>query len=183
MRSKKAAFTRAVPAPCVVVGIDSGKVSGWSIYVGEARPRIYGLAVTADDKRYVIAQAALLGQENRMHVIIGAEKWKPGFKSHLATVGTGASWGRWETILELEGLSRNVLRVEVDDWRKAILSPDPKMKREQLKELAVRSAIARGLVRKDEGSHDAVEAVFIGLYFVYAQETKDLLESIPRRRT
>jgi len=180
---KKAAFVKPEIAKCVIFGIDPGATSGWSIYAGEPKPRFYGVAKTAEDRQEAISRAAATAQSCRYHVIVGAERWKPGFKSHDATVGTGASWGRWEQVIEMEGLKRNVLRVEVDDWRKAILSPDPKAKRDQLKELALRSAIARGLIRADEGSHDAAEAVLIGLYFVYAQETKDLLESIPRRQT
>lgn len=185
--ASKKKFQSFNPANAVIIGIDPGAVSGYSIYCGGRTPHEYGLASTAVDRQSVITKAALLARENEMRsaipVVIGAEKWAPGFKSHDATVGTGASWGRWEHVIELEGLKRNVLRVEVGEWRKAILGPDPKMKRDQLKQLALTSAIARGLLPSTETSHDVAEAVLIGLYFVYAAETQELIESIPRRRT
>jgi hypothetical protein len=90
------------PAQCVLLGIDSAKVSGYSIYEGRATPTACGLASTASERQEVVARAATLGRLRGLPVVVGAETWTPGFKSQGDT-GHGRGLGSLEQVIEIEG--------------------------------------------------------------------------------
>jgi len=72
----------------------------------------------------VVRRAKALAELDGCELVVGAEKWAPGWgrKRKLETVvGIGASWGRWAVVLEAAGLGPSVRKVIPDTWRRLVL--------------------------------------------------------------
>jgi len=150
------------PAACIVFGIDPGTNSGWAIF-DKGQFVIAGVAKEAEGREAALDLVFDRSNTTGLPIIVWAEEWLAGFKSHDAAIGTGAGWGRWEHALQLRGLWPDAThRVDPDTWRRAILGTRKgRHKRRELKKMAVASCQARGWrVRRD----DAAEASLIGFY-------------------
>jgi hypothetical protein len=159
------------PNKCVVLGIDSGKNSGWGLF--EIDKWIDAGAVkTHADRKAVYCQAVKLSRESNFPLIIGREIWTTGWdpkkRSFKSIVGLGASWGRWEPIFEEAGFPKGrIFTVDPNKWRQKTLSlRRGKYTRDQANEYAVSSCIGRGWYSGDPLliTHDQAAGTFIAYY-------------------
>ena len=163
---------------CVVLGIDPGETSGWSVWLrgvyvesGEAR--------TSEKRAAAVIVAQRCAESAGVSLIVVAEKWlAKGNKTWtpVQMMGTGAQWGRWAEQLDIAGIKpSSIVRVEPQVWRAATLGRRS-LKRDAWKALAI--AYARGVVPRPVGTDEA-EAVFIGMWGMRAAEVG---EALPKRR-
>jgi hypothetical protein len=112
----------------------------------------------------VISIAVRLAHDKGIPLVVGVEDWVlAGDWGRAQIFGMGAGWGRWEHILEREGYDKRLLfRVQVNEWRKAMLGLKPRTKRDDAKQAALN--YCKGKRWKAE-SDDAAEAAVIGFYF------------------
>lgn len=166
------------PHLAIVLGIDPGETSGWSIWErgdylasGEVRTP----AGRADAIHRAQRHAAAAGRP----LIVIAEKWlAKGNKrwTPVQMMGAGAQWGRWAEQLEMAGIkSSRIVRVEPQEWRAATLGRRT-LDRAGWKQLAV--TLARGVAPRPVGVDEA-EAIWIGRYGCYAAIVG---EAMPKRR-
>jgi hypothetical protein len=163
---------------CVVLGIDPGETSGWSVWLRGAYVES-GEARTPQRRAAAVIVAQRCAESAGVPLIIAAEKWLArGNKTWtpVQMMGTGAQWGRWAEQIDIAGIpSSRVVRVEPQVWRAATLGRRS-LKRDAWKQLAI--AYARGVVPRPVGADEA-EAVFIGLWGTRAAEVG---EALPKRR-
>lgn len=131
MRVKKPApQPSATPWRCVVLTIDPGERSGWSIW-REGVLEAHGFAQHHFDRQAAVARAFGLASSHGLPLVVVGESWSArrfqaagGRLSTAALVGLGASWGRWLEQLDREPgqtLGRwhgpAIVRVEPPVWR------------------------------------------------------------------
>lgn len=161
------------PNNAVILGIDSGATSGWSIFIKD-QFYISSIARNHDERKRGIVMAAFYSENRGLPLIVGREAWSPGWgkkRTFKSIVGTGAAWGKWEELLESFGLpKRRIFTVTPNVWRKAILGLKVgRHTRDQAKASAIAYCKAKGWWNMDinELVHDAAEATCIAHYMVY----------------
>lgn len=160
------------PNNCVILGIDSGETSGWSIF---AKDIWHGgdIETTHAGRRHAFTTAKIIAGLNSLPLIIGREAWSPGWqrgrRSFNSIIGTGASWGKWEAVLEEAGvLKSRIFSVKPNIWRPAVLGLRPgKYSRDQAKQWAIQFCKIKGWYNDQDLDHNQAEATCIAFYFVY----------------
>jgi hypothetical protein len=167
---------------CVILGIDSGLVSGWGILV-DGKYEDSGTANTFQQEKMAIEFAINAAYEYDLPMIVGREEWTPGWqrgkRSFKSIVGIGASWGRWEAAFEEYGFpKRRIFSVAPNKWRGMVLSLKPgKYDRVTAKMTAIDYCTARGWPVADNTSHDEAEALCIAYYMLYDERAAKILAS------
>ena len=161
------------PNQCVILGIDSGKVSGWCIFISDDQ-QASGIATSYSDLKEATELALACAKKQKLPLVIGREAWNPGWtrgkRTFNSIVGTGASWGRWEAVLEETGFPKSrIFKVLSTRWRRSVLSLRPgRYNREQAKEWAIHFCKCKGWYAPDkELDHNQAEATCIAYFFVY----------------
>ena len=158
--------------PCVVLAIDSAQVSGWALFVsGE----LITAGVCKVDHDAVVSIAQAQATAHKLPLIVVAETWSPGFKSHKTVLGMGAAWGIWTSALtRAKHPKRRIVKVLPATWRSAVLHRGRRGR-------DLWKAAAQSYVKQRyhvELSDDAAEAVCIGVWGMHAGEVGAL---IPKR--
>lgn len=179
------------PNQAVILGIDSGAVSGWSIFFSD---RFYcsGTAENVKEMMNAIkAASASVPFDGSSPLIVGREEWTPGWspqkRSFSSIIGTGVGWGRWESLIELwTGLPKNrVFAVDPGKWRSAILSlKRGRHSREQAKRAAIAYCEAKGWkdARQAAIDHNQAEATLIAYFMAFDKRVADRLRILERRK-
>lgn len=176
----------------IVLGIDPGATSGWSLYASGAYVASGAAKSCAVRTTVIEALLALVAREGHTSlgaapVVAAVESWTVGGKRRdkvdhwtpAVMIGLGASRGRWLEQLAIAGLpDRRVVSVVPQTWR-TILAPFPRTTTEQAKASAVR--LARAIARREVGPDEA-EAVMLGRWACGAPDVAALVQS-KRRRT
>ncbi len=171
--------------PCVVLGVDPGKHSGWAIYFGDHH-RVGSFegfrngmwcGETEDGHRHVVGHAIGLADWAHLPLVVVAEKWTAGgWASHTTLLGLGAAWGAWQVALrEARHPKRRIVRVYSQTWRAAVIGGRQRPT-EQWKAAAQAHVLHRFGV---EAGPDAAEAALIALWGSHAGEVAAVL---PKRR-
>jgi hypothetical protein len=171
---------------CIILGIDSGKESGWGI-IHKEQYIDSGVALTHVDRSYAYDLAREAAVTRGKPLVIGRETWHPGWKrderSFKVIIGLGASWGRWEDVLEEKGFPKSrIFSVTDDEWRSSVLSlRRGRYNREQAKTTAINSCVARRWLHGDElPNHNEAEGLLVAYYFVYNSKVAQAIRN-PRR--
>ena len=132
-------------AHAVVLAIDPGATSGWSIHMpwdygheigfkSIALTRLpsiskglalYGQTKSTRQIQEAVAEAQEWSIYTGLCLIVVAESWKGGGGPHgnsqQVNTGLGAAWGKWQAVLDLRGQpARRVIRIDTGSWRRAI---------------------------------------------------------------
>ena len=181
------------PNRCIVLGIDSGKNSGWGVlfpyYAQNSIVKLAG-AGTADThvkRKNAYEFAVEMARILNLPLIICRETWTPGWskkKRSIKTIlGLGASWGRWETVLEESSFPKSrIFTVTPNTWRQPILGLKPgKYSHDQAKQAAVVAFNSRwGNQITDKVTHDMAEGTLIAYYGLHDSRVADAIKN-PRR--
>lgn len=154
----------------LIAGIDSGEVSGFSMwqcgtYIGSE------VVNTAEQRERMIQIAYRRSLQLSLPLIFVAETWPSGYlpnrkrMSHKSLLGMGMNWGKW--LQEIEKLPQpknldeiKILRVENQVWRKP--HGLNKYSKDQAKKMAL--AICQNDIDKDIIDHNQAEATLIGAF-------------------
>lgn len=169
---------RPVPAPCVVLGIDSAATSGWA----RGAPRAHRFALdasgtcrTACQRRDVVTAAIARAAEMRVPLVVVAEDWAPHGMTPRTFGGLREAFGRWAEHLDLAALP--VVRVMPNRWRGALgLRASGSDAWKRAAQLAVRARF--GI----EATADQAEAVCIAVYGAHSDEVLVELGRLEKRR-
>jgi hypothetical protein len=177
------------PNRCVSLGIDSGKESGWGIFASETFVQS-GVAVTNKDREEAVKLAVTVSREKNLPLVVIRETWTPGWnkkkRSFKTVFGLGASWGRWEPVLEeIKFPKARIFTVTQTEWRKKILKLYPgKYLRDQAKKYAVFTCKTlnwfSGLPK--DLTHDRAEGTLIAFYAIHDERVADAIKYPNRLR-
>lgn len=172
-------WATVIPLPCVVLGIDPARVSGWSIFA-RGKYVTSGVAKTQADRELAVRIANAESGGEDIPLVVVAERWNPGGKWYTATkVGIGTAWGLWLAELERIGLpKRRVVRVYPQTWRAAVLGMGG---RGATTEACHQAALARAntLHHASATSSDEAEAIAIAEWGTRSGEVAAVL---PKRK-
>ncbi len=174
---------------CVILGIDSGAVSGWAIFISDTFVES-GVATTCEQRYSIIAQARLYADRYKIPLIVGREEWRPGWapgkRSFKSIIGTGVEWGRWAGMLEYHELPENqVFAVNPDEWRSSILElKRGRYIREQAKQAAIAYCQARHWYNTGSANidHNQAEATLVAWYMALDNRVADRLRIIAKKK-
>ena len=154
--------------PCVVLGIDPGATSGWAIMApGTADVRLLGSGQCRGASRDAVDSAQTWAEMLELPLVAVGERWSSAMRmrggartSGFTQQGLGASWGRWQQLLEDAGQPKSKpLRVDLMTWRMGIFGGRFRRKSEVWKSLAV--ARAGTFIEGREPGTDEAEAICI----------------------
>jgi len=170
---------------CVILGIDPGKISGWAIIV-RGNYIDGGIAQNHIERKDALIYAKYCSNEvYELPLIIAYEKWSPGWqkgkRSFQSIIGTGASWGAWQAVLEDAEIPKShMFGIYPNTWRRAILGLRPgRYSREQAKQAAI--ALFNHHSSTGCSDHNEAEAYCIAYYCVYFEEVTKLLSKISEK--
>lgn len=104
---------------CVILAIDPGARSGWSISA-RGKYRDSGVAIRHEQRFDACNQAVRLAAAESLPLVVVAEKWTHGgpYGGPRTMCGLGKSWGLWCAALEMAWIPKSrVLRVYTQTWR------------------------------------------------------------------
>lgn len=163
------------PWPCTILAIDPGRVSGWAVLV-EGSLSAHGAAQTSIQRSDAAGIAESTAWANGHKLVVVAEKWQGGWrgdrKSARTVAGLGASWGKWEAVLEGVVPKRRIVRVGQSTWRARVLGGKAARKTEAWKADAIVAVKYRYGVQV---SGDEAEAILIGTWGAHAREVGRVL--------
>lgn len=177
-------------AKAVILSVDSATVSGAALSVPElvgSRVRDYevlqfGLVKTQADRRSWAQFAAEAAAEEKLPLLVAAERWSRHGLSALAFESLCEHWGMWRAALEEEAPGALVIRALPEVWRDAVFGKQRARGRDDLKKQAVRYVeLALGLPMLQE---DVAEALCIRVWAGRAEQAHALLSprSKPKQR-
>jgi len=183
---KSASKRRPSPAPlpweCVVLGVDTARRSGWSVFSRGhlvARGELDTLEAGAIEGvvQQAVDGAAALG----LPLVLVLEKpW--GGKNVGVVTALGAAIERWERVWRAlaQGHLGRVVKVGVSTWRAAVLGPEwLGVERELVR--AHEQLVARALLGVDQVGGDEAPAVLIGYWAARAGEVGRRLSKTAQR--
>lgn len=148
----------ATPWPCVVLAVDTGNRSGWSVRVA-GQQREFGEADSFDMTalRQIIRWALLLGQRAGGLALVLVLEAHPWVGSLRVAEGLRAARERWLVAWRGEGLSnRKVVLVTPSEWRRAVLGKAWVRKRREIvrrqEQLVAAAMVGEGRVGGDEAA-------------------------------
>lgn len=161
----------------VVLAIDPAKVSGWAVFVNGLHHSSGEGTFKRADRDAVVLDARTLAEARDVPIAVAMETWTPhgawGFKQAM---GVGEQTGRWLDSLEAHHVDHRLVRVQVNVWRRAVLSPPRAAKKAQLKTLAIMRARALMQTRRSIGDNEA-EAVCMAYWACHAPAVRGLLRA------
>lgn len=165
--------------PCVILAVDAGRVSGWSVFVSGS-PVAAGHGDVPAVCRYAIKDVIKAAVETGLPVVVAAESWPLRWRPNGAP---REAWGMW--LASLDGMvpKRRIVRVQVGRWSAKILGScalSTAQRRQRSVAVAGASLLragwpARTLSSVPEWSHDEAAAVCIGLWASHAAEVGRVL--------
>jgi hypothetical protein len=179
---------------CIVLGIDPGATSGWALmqppspgvtrHAGTEGLVMHGTTTSSakgvQRMRQVIAECIAHAEGAGLPLVVVAESWRGtgGRNRGVRTLtGIGAAWGRWESLLLLEGVpASRIVRLDTGTWCKRAYGVSRKKS-------AAWKAMAKSYVQRrfgvDLASDDEAEAVVIAHVGIRSPEVRAVL---PKRR-
>ena len=165
------------PWPCVVLGIDPGRVSGWGVMCAGEYHSAGTCRVGYDEIVHIAQQVAVAAA---LPLIVVAEEWGTWIgkgRSVNTLTGLRAAWRSWEeAIARCAHPKRRIVRVTPAIWRPAFNIPQH-LGSDVAKERAIRAVKMQ--LKVDLESHDAAEALCIALWGTRAAEVGAVL---PKKR-
>lgn len=180
---------------CLVLGVDPAARSGWALRGPAAplagrkpSPESTGLLAHGTTTRSrkgaratveAVRLASDLAHSFGVPLVVVGERWvgdwsaEHGGTNTRTIAGLGASWGRWEAVLDLEGVvRRRVLRVDQPEWRRAIHGAPARRRSESWKRAAIQWCRLRHGVELDA---DTAEAVCIAEWAMLSPKVAEVL--------
>lgn len=185
-RTKKPKLAAShTPHDCVVLAVDPGKVSGYALFCRGELQDSYEVT-SADVREYCVNHAVNLSDNERLPLVVVAEKWTAGgWRSAASMIGLGAAWGAWAEQLERYGVpKRRIMRVYSQTWRAAVIGGA------QRSSAAWKTAAMQRARPVFKGVHgtstfvgpDEAEAICIGLWAIKAGEVAAALPKAKKKR-
>jgi hypothetical protein len=169
------------PHACVILAIDPGKVSGWSIFV-DGNCFGSGVAKTHEHRALAVKIALAYAETSVRPLVVVGEVWTPGgkFAGARTMAGLGAQWGLWLAALEAAGVAKaRVLRVKTQTWRAKVLGGGWGITKAQWDARSQRRA-ALELCTPGPVDDNEAEAVCIG---IWATRAAEVARKLPAKRT
>lgn len=166
------------PLPCVILGVDPAKISGWAIMCDGELMDLGALDRSKQNVDTIVRQALGYARFRKQPlVMIGENTTIPGRRRS----GIDGAWSDWRFALERHysefvRFPKNpiFLRVMTNTWRKRTLGMG-NMKKHIAKWMAVETVNRKFDLELSHGEHDAAEACCIAWYGAHAREVQDLL--------
>jgi hypothetical protein len=181
------------PHHCVVLGVDSGKAGGWSIYAAGKLVQfgeLDGFDLEAVCK--VVRAALQIAEIADMPAVLVIERpatYRGSGKRSFGTVlGMGATRGVWRAAWQSEGgATRRIVDAPIATWRSQVLGKGwgGRVTREQVR--PVEQSMARFIVRSELGEEhaakvgpDSAPAICIGRWGSHASQVAKRLPARSR---
>lgn len=181
------------PAPrpweCVVLGVDTARVSGWSIWLRDKCERSGQLDTLRDPDLIwdVVRMAIRLASDHGVPCVLVLEKPYGGNVHVVAALGAAAErWlAAWRRVALDVGHVGKVVRVQPGTWRAAVIGKEAHgLERDQVR--LVEQRIARGILHLPQGAvigEDEAPGVLIGCWGSRAGEVGQVLSKKAQKQS
>lgn len=167
------------PLEAVILAVDPGRRSGVAVTAGDDLVLVDASLSTRETRRFACDTAEDEAFARQWPCIAVVETWtQHGKWSFRSALSLGEQAGRW--LAEIEGRSFvAVVRVEPNEWRRALFGGGPNRKTEEWKDLAKQRVLGRFGERRD---HDAAEAICMAEWASRSRRVAEALNLLESRR-
>jgi len=165
------------PWPCVILAIDPGKDSGISLWL-RGKLVAYGLDGEGPD---MVAFAYATAEETGLPLVVAIEDWPGWQRGSRGRAGLNESVGVWKhrvAQLPRRRPTTKIVRISLQEWRRAIYGYAVRPKGYDWKALAVRTVSTYHIKfggSIDVQDHNVAEAILIGEYATRAWKVGQVL--------